>query len=134
MGDTIVYTVNPRRKETDLYTLRVLTVVSDYDGAGNNSFSDGSDDEVHQEKECDSEPGKDALEQEIASEADTQVPDDLSQTETIGNSTNKPKKLSWQQSFQSNAGASSFQRRRAVPKPSLPEAMMCSVGEGGHAK
>eukprot|EP00933_Yihiella_yeosuensis_P022496 TRINITY_DN1771_c0_g2_i1.p1 TRINITY_DN1771_c0_g2~~TRINITY_DN1771_c0_g2_i1.p1 ORF type:complete len:436 (-),score=70.56 TRINITY_DN1771_c0_g2_i1:300-1607(-) len=32
MSDTIVYTINPRRKETDLYTLEVLTVVSKIDG------------------------------------------------------------------------------------------------------
>jgi hypothetical protein len=134
MSDTIVYTVNPRRKETDLYTLKVLTVVSDFDGAGNNSFSDGSDDEDNQDAQHDGEQGKAALEQEIASEADTQVPDDLSQTETTGNSTNKLNKLSWQQSLQSSAGAKSFQRRRAEPKPSLPEAMKCSVGEGGHEK
>eukprot|EP00933_Yihiella_yeosuensis_P022495 TRINITY_DN1771_c0_g1_i1.p1 TRINITY_DN1771_c0_g1~~TRINITY_DN1771_c0_g1_i1.p1 ORF type:complete len:440 (-),score=66.46 TRINITY_DN1771_c0_g1_i1:346-1665(-) len=47
MGDTIVYTVNPRRKETELYTLKVLTVVSEIDGrslshaqSSNNSQSD----------------------------------------------------------------------------------------------
>jgi hypothetical protein len=33
MGDTIVYTVNPRRTTTDLYTLKVLTVVASIDGS-----------------------------------------------------------------------------------------------------
>jgi len=32
MGDTIVYTVNPKRKQTDLYDLKVLTVVKDFSG------------------------------------------------------------------------------------------------------
>merc|ERR1719440_1967951 len=32
MGDTIVYTVNPKRTETELYDLKVLTVVTDFCG------------------------------------------------------------------------------------------------------
>jgi len=32
MGDTIVYTVDPKRKQTDLYDLKVLTVVTDFCG------------------------------------------------------------------------------------------------------
>lgn len=34
MGDTIVYTVNPKRTETELYTLKVLTVVADLSDCG----------------------------------------------------------------------------------------------------
>jgi len=127
MSDTIVYTVNPRRKETDRYKLKVLTVVSNYHG-GN---APSSDDEEDQDAPNDGTPGKDALGQEIASEADTQVPEDLSQMETTGNSASKPAGLA---ALQSNASASPWQRRRAAPRPSLPEAMMCSIGEGDHAK
>lgn len=32
MGDTILYTINPDRKKTDVYDLKVLTVVTDYSG------------------------------------------------------------------------------------------------------
>ena len=34
MGDTIVYTINPKRPQTDAYQLQVLTVVSSWSGGG----------------------------------------------------------------------------------------------------
>jgi len=35
MGGTIVYTINPRRQNTELYTLKVLTVAKSIDGSAN---------------------------------------------------------------------------------------------------
>ena len=34
MGDTIVYTINPKRSQTDAYQLQVLTVVGSWSGGG----------------------------------------------------------------------------------------------------
>merc|ERR1712194_265553 len=51
MSDTIVYTVNPRRNATDRYSLKVLTVVSNIDGA---SLQD--DAQTHIEEEEDETP------------------------------------------------------------------------------
>lgn len=93
MSDTIVYTVNPRRSPTDLYRLKILTVVGDYDGRG--SLAQSGDDDLCDQSEfnhCEQQ-----LEQNAVS-----VLQNSSQTQQKQNR--------------------------------LPEAMMCSVGEGDKAK
>jgi hypothetical protein len=48
LGDTIVYTVNPVRKATDLYELKVLTVVTDYAP----DYSDTQEGAIQEEAKC----------------------------------------------------------------------------------
>jgi hypothetical protein len=133
MGDTIVYTVNPRRADTQRYSLKVLSVVTNYEGGqlgfpGDDSGDEADDfsgmEECQPNEEPEPQPCKSEDEQKPAS---GNHPSNTTQTQQA--SVALPKKASkqvWGTGFGSRS-------RRQQPSQ-LPEAMMCTVGEGEELK